>query len=169
VYRYALYRLKGDKQAAEDVVQEVFLRAVECIGAFQGDVSGLSGWLRGIGRRVIARRLRAWEARTPPSPTCAEYPASTSTADLPEARLLHDEESLRVGAALTSLPRDFEQALRWKYCDGLRVEEFARKLDFSFKAAESLLNRARVAFRKMYRRFVQADGQVHDVEDWLDE
>ena len=40
--------------------------------------------------------------------------------------------------------------LQWKYLDGLPVKEIARRLELAPKAAESLLTRARLAFRKSF-------------------
>ena len=45
------------------------------------------------------------------------------------------------------LPTRYGDVLEWKYIDGLPVQEIARRLAIGPKAAESLLTRAREAFR----------------------
>jgi RNA polymerase sigma-70 factor (ECF subfamily) len=65
----------------------------------------------------------------------------------PERRLLRGEVARQVHEAVDRLPLRYAQALTWKYSDGLPVTEIARRLGVSAKAAESLLTRAREAFR----------------------
>jgi RNA polymerase sigma-70 factor (ECF subfamily) len=45
------------------------------------------------------------------------------------------------------LPQRYGDVLEWKYIDGLEVAEIARRLEVGPKAAESVLGRARAAFR----------------------
>lgn len=185
VYRHALYRLNGDRDAAEDVTQEVFIRAIEGIDSFRGDEGVLTGWLRGIGRRVLARRARD---RRPEAARTISLDApreavgvrdsggsgrASSWLDPPDPhppvteQIADREQQIRIGAALTALPPRWESVLRWKYLDGLRVDVIAERLGLSPKAAESLLTRARTAFRTVYLQFLDHEnGRIHEVEEW---
>ncbi|GLY46897.1 sigma-70 family RNA polymerase sigma factor [Lentzea sp. NBRC 102530] len=58
VYRFALRQL-GDRQAAEEVVQEVFLRAWRSAERFDPDVASARVWLFAIARNVVIDELRA--------------------------------------------------------------------------------------------------------------
>ena len=51
-------------------------------------------------------------------------------------------------STLDHLPPRYGHALEWKYIEGLSVDEVARRLGLGYKAAESLLTRARQAFRE---------------------
>lgn len=67
LYRFALRQL-GDGGAAQDVVQEVFLRAWRAAGSFDPQLAGLRTWLFAIARNVVvdeARRVavRPWQGR----------------------------------------------------------------------------------------------------------
>jgi RNA polymerase sigma-70 factor (ECF subfamily) len=62
-----------------------------------------------------------------------------------------------VHLTLDLLPEHYARALQWKYVDGLSVEQIATRLGLSGKAAESLLTRARQAFRDGYQS-VQTAG-----------
>jgi DNA-directed RNA polymerase specialized sigma24 family protein len=42
--------------------------------------------------------------------------------------------------------------MEWRYLEGLEVAQIARRLELSYKAAESLLSRARKAFREAYEQ-----------------
>ena len=55
---------------------------------------------------------------------------------------------------LDLLPSHYADALEWKYLDRVSVKEIGEKLQVGTKAAESILTRAREAFRKGYARVV---------------
>jgi RNA polymerase sigma-70 factor (ECF subfamily) len=65
----------------------------------------------------------------------------------PDAALRRREVSRLVQATLDHLPARYADVLEWKYILGLSVDEIAGRLGLSGKAAESLLTRARQAFR----------------------
>ena len=179
VYQHALYRLNGDRHTAEDVTQEVFVRAIESIGSFRGDGTGLLQWLRGISRRVIARRMRDLRPTAARALSLDQDQDEGSFAAAPDPvdqrpqadeQLASKEGQLLTGAALTALPPQWERVLRWKYCENLSVAEIANRLGISQKAAESLLSRARAGFRASYLRFLErGKDRVHEVEETSDD
>jgi RNA polymerase sigma-70 factor (ECF subfamily) len=84
-------------------------------------------------------------------------------ADSPEARRFSAELARIVQATLDNLPGRFGDALEWKYLDGLTVVDIAQRLDISTAAAQSVLQRARAAFREAFKAI--SDVALHD---WLD-
>ncbi len=54
--------------------------------------------------------------------------------------------------ALDGLPEHYARALEWKYVERLPVAEIAARSGLHLKATESLLTRARQAFRASYER-----------------
>jgi TonB-dependent Receptor Plug Domain/Sigma-70, region 4 len=58
--------------------------------------------------------------------------------------------------AVRHLPSHYADALEWKYIDEAPVQEIATRLGLGPKAAESLLTRARVAFRDAFRTLAAA-------------
>src|SRR5262249_60086266 len=66
----------------------------------------------------------------------------------PETELRRRELARLVQVALDHLPRRYADALEWKYIQELSVDEIADRLGLGYKAAESLLTRARQAFRE---------------------
>ena len=78
--------------------------------------------------------------------------------DLPEVRAALDsldalqrkETARLVQVVLDRLPDRYGDALEWKYIEGLSVAEIAVRLGVATKAAESLLARARTAFRDAF-------------------
>ena len=58
------------------------------------------------------------------------------------------------------LPERYGDVLEWKYVDGLPVADIAARLDIGPKAAESLLTRARAAFREAILAMVDVPGSL---------
>jgi RNA polymerase sigma-70 factor (ECF subfamily) len=65
----------------------------------------------------------------------------------PHAELERLDLSDRVQVTLDYLPRPYGDVLTWKYIEGRSVVEIAERLGSTAKAAESMLTRARAAFR----------------------
>ena len=74
VYRYALVRL-GNKEAAEDATQTVFVRALAALPGCRENAAFV-GWLFAIARGVVADQLRARRHQTDPIPDDAVWPAA---------------------------------------------------------------------------------------------
>jgi RNA polymerase sigma-70 factor (ECF subfamily) len=117
----------------------------------------LSTWLYTFCRHEISAHYER-QARTPeridlieelPEVRAAIESLAAAGGD-PEALLQREEIRRLVQVALDQLPRRYGDALEWKYIDGLSVREIAERLSVSAKAAESLLTRARVAFRDVF-------------------
>jgi RNA polymerase sigma-70 factor (ECF subfamily) len=152
VYRLAFHLHRGDRDSARETTQEVFIRAIESIRGFQGEEPDFLLWLFGIARRVAVQRYRkshpAGVHLVPLAREAAGLPDGVPVdpvdpAPLADARVQQDEERILTETALSLLAPHQESALRWKYCEGLKVEEIAHRLEITVKAAESLLSRAR--------------------------
>ncbi len=144
---YIHWRCGGLPDLADDIVQETWLTAVRRVRAFRPDEGPFAGWLCGIAANVIRNRLRR---RRRTEPLAGMEPASDAAADPDRAE--------RVAFALAQLPPHYERVLRAKYFDGLSVQAIAGAWADSPKAVESLLTRARQAFREAYQSAESADG-----------
>lgn len=145
VYSYVSWRLAPATDAAEDVVQEVFIAAWRGLGAYQGE-SGLSGWLMGIARHKVQDYYRK-TLRNAEGQEDAEEPATESGLD--EALFARERED-RVRAALAGMPEIYRIVLVWRYWDEQSGAEIARAVGRTEKAVERLLFRARLQFRANY-------------------
>jgi len=153
LYRFALVRLNQDPDAAEEVVQTVMCRAITKLRTYRGEAS-LFTWLCTFCRREITDWHRR-TGRTGPSGFPEDSPEFLSALESMAAGLGGPEEALRrkevarlVQVTLDNLPHPYGDALEWKYVQGHSVREIAQRLGLSPKAAESLLTRARDAFRE---------------------
>jgi len=167
VYRFARVRLTGDDDAAEEVTQATLIRALARIGTYRGEAA-LFVWLCSFCRHEIA----AWFER---SGRAVQVSLSEDSADTrailgalaalsgddPEREYERRELSRLVHVALDHLPGRYRDALVGRYLEGASVDEIGRRLDLGYKAAESLLTRAREAFREGFavvsRRHSNAD------------
>lgn len=155
LYRFAQRRL-GDRELTREIVQSTLCKAIAALATFRGE-AGLGTWLGACCRNEIAGHFRA-RGRAPAEVELSDEVISaqeslhTPTAAGPEQALLRRERTDWVHAALDALPPRYGQALEWKYLACLPVDEIARRLAIGPKAAESVLSRARVAFRAEYQR-----------------
>jgi RNA polymerase sigma-70 factor (ECF subfamily) len=153
VYRFARARLDGDDASAEDVTQAALIRALDKIHTYRGDAA-LFTWLCTLCRHEIAD----WRQRTgrvsevalfddrPDVRAALDAVAALSCED-PDTQLRRRELSRLVQTTLDHLPGRYGDVLEWKYIQELSVAEIADRLGLGYKAAESLLTRARQSFR----------------------
>jgi RNA polymerase sigma-70 factor (ECF subfamily) len=160
VYRFARSRLKGDEELAKEMVQATAVKAISKLDGFRGDAA-LASWLCAICRNEIAGHFRKLgRAPVETGLETDELESLAAAAHGPfegaERELLRRERAELVHVALDGLPAHYARALEWKYLDGLPVDEIASRLELGLKAAESLLTRARQAFRVGFSRIEQA-------------
>lgn len=115
-------RLLGDKQAAEDIVQETLVRAWRNPDVLLNGKGSVRGWLLTVARNLVVDRVRAQAARpieVPESPTdsrCARDHAESVV------------DSLIVMDALDQLSDDHRAVLVEIYFKGSSVSEVAAAL-----------------------------------------
>jgi len=146
--RFVLAKVGGDAVAAEDIVQEAFTAALVSLSGFRSRSSPYT-WLCSIAQHKIADHYR----RQPPGHGSAElsldYLADDESQDTTgssiEKWLEHQETRDIVRSALDDLPPDYSSVIRYKYFDGLSVNEISCEIGRTPKAVEGLLSRARRA------------------------
>lgn len=154
LFRFACARTGGDEDMAEEAVQAAIIKALRRLHTFRGEAALLT-WLCTICRNEVSD-LRRRAGRTAEVGLLDDRPGTRAALDMlaalaandPESRLQRQELSRLVQVALDHLPARYGDALEWKYIDGLSVDEIAARLGIGYKAAESLLSRAREAFRE---------------------
>lgn len=155
LYRFALRRLDGNADLSRDVVQATLCKVLPKLATWRGDAA-LMTWLCACCRNEIAAHFRSQGKGGNPV-DFDDVDESTLTPlwqvpDGPDREFLRKESSRLVHVVLDSLPPHYGQALEWKYLQELPVKEIAARLEVGPKAAESLLTRARLAFRDGYER-----------------
>ena len=171
LYRFALARLDHDADAAGEVAQAALCKGMSKLRTFRGEATLLT-WLYTFCRRELYAR-HARDQRFPQVELAEDDPEVRAALDSlraaaspnPEHELERSRLAVRVRHVLDALPSHYADALEWKYIDGLPVREIGVRLGLGAKAAESVLTRARRAFRDAFG--AAAGGRLLDgSEGW---
>jgi RNA polymerase sigma-70 factor, ECF subfamily len=141
LYAYVCWRCAGMRDLADELVQETWLTAVRRVRTFDPERASFATWLRGIAGNMIRNHLRQRQ-RTPGVQTLNGQEVSPSPPERANAE--------RIVQALATLSERHEAVLRAKYLEQQAVVAIAAEWKESPKAIESLLTRAREAFRQAY-------------------
>jgi len=155
LYRFALPRVNRNEEAAREVVQATLGKAMRKLADYRGEAA-LFTWLCQICRREIVDRLRVERRHSDHVVLIDDRPELRAAIESIEAPEEYDlvkcygraEAGRLVQSVLDRLPARYGDALEWKYVEGHSVEEIGERLGIGHTAAQSLLARARVAFRE---------------------
>jgi RNA polymerase sigma factor (sigma-70 family) len=136
-------RLLGDAAEAEDVVQEVFVRAWAQAPRWQPGIARFDTWLHRVALNLCTDRLRKRRDLPLPDDWDAPDPAAG-----PDAGLDAEQQSDRVGRALQRLAPRQREAIVLTYYQELPNREAAALMGIQVDALESLLARGRRALRE---------------------
>jgi len=164
VYRFALPRLNGDAEAAQEVVLSTLTKAMRRLSDFRGD-SALFTWICQICRHEVVDHIRA-RRRSRHVVLIDDQPELRQAIDSIEAPEEYDlvrnygrgETGRLVRVVLDRLPSSYGDALEWKYIEGESVEVIGERLGIGTTAAQSLLARARIAFREALEKVFGAEA-----------
>jgi RNA polymerase sigma-70 factor (ECF subfamily) len=155
LYRFALARLGGDHDVASEIAQLTLCRGIERLDTYRGEAA-LYTWFCQICRNALIDHCRAMQREERMLQPMEDHPdiravleAIAAPLDVqPEVQAWRSDLTRLVQATMDSLPQRYGDILEWKYVDGLPVADIAARLGVGTKAAESLLTRARNAFRE---------------------
>lgn len=156
-------RLCGNREDAEDLVQEVFLQAYRKWHQFEGR-SDPSSWLYTIGARACQRMHRRRSGEPSHMEPLAELlPSEDEAVPDPEAEgpleaQLRREAREALDRALQALPPDFRLTLVLKDIAELSVAEVAEILGIKEATVKTRVHRARLALRKALVEGLPAGG-----------
>jgi RNA polymerase sigma-70 factor (ECF subfamily) len=140
VYRFAL-RMTGREALAEDAVQDTFLAVVHGMAGYDPGRGSLKGWLFGVARNQLLRRLR----RERPYLSLDQEGASVglpASADI-FAAIADRCDVERLRRAVLSLPEHYREALVLCGLQGLSYEDAAEALGCAIGTVRSRLSRGR--------------------------
>lgn len=160
LYRFAWPRLARNPDATQDVIQATFEKVIPKLGKYRGEAA-LFSWMCSFCRFEIAAYWRTRIRREPEVELVEDSPqvraaleSLAATAEGPEDEAERRELARLIRVALDNLPIRYGNALEWKYLKGLSVRQIADRLELTPKATESLLARARKAFRDGFDELV---------------
>lgn len=139
-----LVRIVRDHAWADDLVQEVFVRALH--GAHRYDPTWpVSVWLFRIARNLAVDLLRRESAHQGRIDQLAEAPIGVAPAAVTTAE--HREFQVALELALQQLPEAFRSVFLLRDGEGMAYEEIGNVLGISVKTVSSRLHRARQLLR----------------------
>ncbi len=145
VYRLA-YRLTGNRQDAEDLTQETFVRVFRRWPSYTPGT--FEGWLHRITTNLFLDLVRRRQRiRFDALPDDAGDRLAGSEAG-PGAGLRRPHLDADIQAALDALPPDFRAAVVLCDLEGLSYEEIAATLDIKLGTVRSRIHRGRVLLRE---------------------
>jgi RNA polymerase sigma-70 factor (ECF subfamily) len=162
-YNFARF-LSRDADAAQDIVQEAFLRAYRGFDGFQG--GDARAWIFAIVRNcyhdwLLARRRKArLEVETSNDDGAAQKGIDdvASEDDDPETALLRRTDAATVRDVLGKLPRPSREMLVLREIEGLSYRQIADVASLPIGTVMSRLARARAQFQEAWRRETEARG-----------
>jgi len=156
VYRLA-YRITGNPDDAEEVLQEVFIILVEKLSTFRQE-SRFSTWLYRVAANASYMFLRGGKKTKERQVSFDDYKPyndhgvlegvqDKDWSDIPDYKLLSVEGSQLIEKAIEELPDDYKIVFHMKDVEGMTSREIAKVLNLSLPAVKSRVLRARLFLR----------------------
>jgi RNA polymerase sigma-70 factor (ECF subfamily) len=136
VYNIA-YRLIGNRQEAEDVAQEAFIKTYQALDRFDAQ-RPFTPWLYRIATNTALNRIK----RRRPEIELDEEVAPASATPNPEAQAITAETAEWLRAAIADLPPNYRAAIELRHFQGLSYREMSEALDVPLSDVKSWLFRA---------------------------
>ena len=141
IYRYVFYQVR-DKMTAEDLTEEVFLKAWKSIDTCRGKEQTFSSWLYRIAHNHVIDNLRSQRKYLSAD---MEALAEVSSPELGEEGKLERQEMLEV---ISDLPQNQKQVIILKFIEGLGNREIGQIMGKSQGAIRVLQMRALASLRE---------------------
>jgi RNA polymerase sigma-70 factor (ECF subfamily) len=172
VFRCAIMPLVRDRNLAEDLLADTFVRAIENLDRFTWQGKGLLPWLIRIGKNLCLDHLRK-AGRTTAWPEGFEQQLPDLSDSNAESLLgrseLSDVLRERIAVCLTDVNPRYQRVLQLRLVEKRARHEAAAEMDVSVGTLDVLLFRACKSFRKVYlRRYASDDTGTEFLQPRVD-
>ena len=149
------HRLLGNETDAQDVSQQVFLRAWEHFEDLRGSPTA-GGWLKTVARNLCLNHLQRYRARwrffseftTDEDNPSEERELPFASAETLEGELLTADQREVIEEVLAKLPTDQRTALVLYHFEDMDYVDIARQLGVSLGKVKTDIHRARATLKK---------------------
>ncbi len=141
--RSLLLRMSGDMSLADDLSQEVFIRAYRALGGFEGRAR-VSTWLYRIAYNAYVNH----KTRTKVTAELDEHVAANLSDPHFEGTAGHRDMGRDINLAVAQLPENYRAAVLLYYVEDLSYPEIAEVLDLPLGTVKTHLHRAKKALRE---------------------
>jgi RNA polymerase sigma-70 factor (ECF subfamily) len=167
VFRIAQH-ITQNREDAEDVVQDAFLKAYQNLNLFQGNSKFYTWLVRIAVNEALMKLRRRKSSKTVSMDQEVETEEGTMPREVadwsPNPEQLYNQSELKdiLGRTIQGLPASFRTVFVLRDVEGLSTEETAEMLDLSVPAVKSRLLRARLQLRERLNKYFkrQKDGEV---------
>lgn len=144
IYAFFVYKLRGDTTTAEDLTEDVFLRALRALEEYEARGLPFTAWLYRVAQNRLIDHIR-WQQRRPRLLLDAAEQTPDSFAQRALGSVLDRAELI---AALASLPRDQRRVVCLRFLHALSLAETAAAMARGEESVRKLQRRALVALRR---------------------
>jgi len=147
MYAVAL-RMCGNREDAQDCMQEAMIRIYRAISSFKGQ-SSFSTWVYRVTMNSCLDELRRRKARTATSLDAMVENgfAPTDESDTPERHTLQAEQRRLLEKTIAELPEDMRAAIVLRDIQGCSYDEIAQVLETNVGTIKSRISRGRERLR----------------------
>ena len=148
VFQFLIYLVKN-RQTAEDLVQEVYVRVLKAYSKFEGKSSEKT-WLFSIAKNVAIDHFRKYAVRKKRAFDSFDWETMqlTSPDMLPEDMIVLNDEMRELLIALDTCTGDQKLVVVMRYFQELSIAETAQVLDWSEGKVKTTQHRAIKALRE---------------------
>ena len=147
VYRHVYYHV-GNVADAEDLTQQVFLKAWGAIGRYKKMASPFLAWLMTISHNLVVDFYRTSKDNSYLDAEVMVADSASNPVIIAEARF----EQQRLRRAILQLRGDEQQVVILRFIEGFRFQEIASLLNKSEGAIRVILHRALVKLRQILEK-----------------
>ena len=145
------YNMTSNREDAEDLTQEVFIKAFEALPRFRGN-SSFYTWLYRIALNRAFTRRRQQKPADSVEQRHDEGEEFSDPGDRPEKRMQREEQADVIHQALDTLNEEQRTVIVMRELEGFSYETMAEMLDVSVGTIRSRLHRAREQLREALKR-----------------
>jgi RNA polymerase sigma-70 factor (ECF subfamily) len=139
IYRYIYFRT-GDQQDAEDLTEQVFLKAWEALSNYRPVGRRFINWLYRISHNIVVDHHR--RNKLIADDPLNETGLADNVQDLALERIIQSEENAALAVAIKKLPEEYQQIIILRFIEGLGHADVARILEKSEVACRGMQYRA---------------------------
>ena len=142
-------RILGNRNEAEEVLQEVYIKIWQRAGAFTAGSATSAAWLAAIARNQSIDALRSRK------PVADEIDKALDLADAgpdPEAQVVIKDEGRRIDTCMEELEADRAVAVKRAYVEGLSYQELADQFGVPLNTVRTWLRRSLLKLRECMER-----------------
>jgi RNA polymerase sigma-70 factor, ECF subfamily len=150
IYRYIFFRI-GDEVEAEDITEEVFIRAWEALPNYTYGEYPFTSWLYRIARNRIIDHHRKHKAQALPDLELHQAGIVQSS----EEKLVQKMDAAHLAEAIQMLEEEEQQVVILRFMEGLSHREVAAVIGKSEGASRIIQHRALAALQKALKQWTK--------------